>query len=230
MGTKFPNWGVSSLEDKPEMKFKEPIENLLAQKSKIKILRFLLKTGMEFTGREIARNIKMDHKTCHRALGELSQPGVVFVNHTGSSVLYKINQKNMLVIELLIPLFKKEENLLKTIAQFLVKKIRIPILSAMLFGSIAQNHARETSDVDILIITSNKKTQKAVAAALAHLEFDFIQKFGNMLSPLIITKNELLNKLKGKDKLITTILRTGKVISGKTSEELINLGSKEHPA
>jgi|GEM_PF-1515187 len=212
------------------MKFKEPIENLLAQKSKIKILRFLLKTGMEFTGREIARNINMDHKTCHSALSELSQPGVVFANHTGSSVLYKINQKNMLVTELLIPLFRKEENLLKTIAQFLVKKIRIPILSAMLFGSIAQNHARETSDVDILIITSDKKTQKAVVAALARLEFDFIQKFGNMLSPLVITQNELLNKLKEKDKLITTILRTGKTISGKTSEELIDLGSKKHPA
>jgi predicted nucleotidyltransferase len=230
MGTKLPNWGFPSLEDKPKMKFKEPIENLLAQKSKIKILRFLLKTGMEFTGREIARNINMDHKTCHHALSELSQSGVVFANHSGSSVLYKINQKNMLVTELLIPLFKKEENLLKTIAQFLVKKIRIPILSVMLFGSIAQNSARETSDVDILIITADKKIQKAVVAALANLEFDFIQKFGNMLSPLVITQNELLNKLREKDKLITTILRTGKVISGKTSEELINLGSKNHPA
>lgn len=207
------------------MKFRDTLENLLAQKSKIKILRFLFKNKLELTGREMARSIKMDHKTCHRSLKELSEQGVVLVNNTGGGVLYKINEKNLLVKELLYPLFEKESRLIKVMSQSLINKLKIPLLSAVLFGSIVQGKERPTSDVDLLLIVSDKKRKERVKGALSDFEYDFICEFGNMLSPIILTLAELRNKIKTKNRLIAGILRMGDSIAGKSVEELKNLVS-----
>lgn len=210
------------------MRFNDTLENLLAQKSKVKILRFLLKSRLEITGREIARVINMDHKTCHRSLKELSQQGVVLLNHSGGGILYKLNDKNLLVKKLLIPLFEREKNLPQIISNSLVKRIKIPIVSIILFGSITTEKERATSDVDLLIIVSNKSRKEAVQNKLSQVEYDFICKFGNMLSPMILTQEELQKKLVKKDKLIIGILRTGRSILGKSTEELIKSNAQKH--
>lgn len=207
------------------MKFKDTLENLLAQKSKIKILRFLLKSKLELTGREVARSIKMDHKTCHHSLRELSQQGVILLNHTGGGVLYKINDKNLLVKELLIPLFDKEKKLLRTMSRSLINKLKTPMISVILFGSLIRGTERPTSDVDLLIVVSNKERKEAIKTALSQIEFDFICGFGNMLSPIILTSDEFRARLRRKDKLIRRILRSGSSIYGKSIEGLIKLGT-----
>ncbi|MCX5751247.1 MAG: nucleotidyltransferase domain-containing protein [Candidatus Saganbacteria bacterium] len=210
------------------MKFKDTLENLLAQKSKVKILRFLLKTRLESMGREIARAIKMDHKTCHRALKELAQQGVILLNNTNSGVLYKINDKNLLVKELLAPLFERENRLIELMALSLTKRIKTPFISVVLFGSVAGGKERAASDVDILIVASNKKRKKEIENALSLLEFDFIHQFGNMLSPVVLSLDNFRSRLRKRDPFLLGVLRIGAPIAGKSPQELIKIGSKKH--
>jgi predicted nucleotidyltransferase/DNA-binding HxlR family transcriptional regulator len=212
------------------MRFKDTIENLLAQKSKVKILRFLLKHSLESTGREIARAIKMDHKTCHRALKELAQQGVVLLNHTNSGVLYKINNKNLLVQELLAPLFNKEYRLIEIMARSLAKRIKTPFISAILFGSVAGGKERPASDIDILIIVSTGKRKKEIEDGLSRTDLSFVRQFGNMLSPVVLSLEDFRARLRKRDSLLMEILRVGIPIVGKPPRELIKLGSKKHTA
>ena len=206
------------------MRYKDTLENLLAQKSKLKILRLLFKGAIERTGREIARSIRMDHKTCHRALRELAQQGVVIVTHTGGGDLYKLNTRNLLVRKILNPLFETEKNLLRTMAKLLVKRLGFPITSIILFGSTAKGLDRPTSDVDVLILIPQSKRKKEAEDRLNQIEFNFIAEFGNMLSPIVLPVSEFSRRYKKGDKLLREILRTGEVIAGKSIEEVRRLG------
>lgn len=89
------------------------MESLLAQKSKIKVLRLLLsQNSSPITGREMSRQTGLDHKTCHKALKEFCLLGVARVTHASNSNLYRLNPKNYLVNQVILPLFEIERKVL----------------------------------------------------------------------------------------------------------------------
>jgi DNA-binding IclR family transcriptional regulator len=89
------------------------LENLLAQKSKIKVLRLLLsQNSSPITGREMSRQTGLDHKTCHKALKEFALLGVVRMVQDSNSNLYRLNPKNYLVSQVILPLFEIEKKVL----------------------------------------------------------------------------------------------------------------------
>lgn len=105
MGTKFPKGGGITRD-------RNSLEDLLAQRSKIKVLRFLLGNREAVSGREMARLTGLDHKTCHRALKDFSRHGIVLVTHASNRNLYRLNSENHLVNKIIYPLFEKERTIL----------------------------------------------------------------------------------------------------------------------
>lgn len=203
------------------MRFTNILEDILGHKSKIKALRYLLNSKLELTGRQLSRVIGIHHRTCHTALKELASFGIVIMHQTGKAIVYKINDKNLLVEKVLKPIFGLEKNLLSQTITMILEDIRVRIISAVVFGSVASSSERGTSDIDVLFLVSSEKEQSKLLAGLEKIEYDFILKYGNMLSPLVLTMSEFYSRLRQKDVLIQNIIQKGKSVYGKTIQEVL---------
>lgn len=203
------------------MKFTNILEDILGHKSKIKILRYLISSKLELAGREISRVIGIHHRTCHAALKELASFGVVVMRRSGAAIAYKLNDNNLLVKEILIPIFALEKDLLPRVISLILKDVHIRVISAIVFGSVSASRERGTSDVDVLFLVLSKKDQAALIEKFEKVEYDFILKYGNMFSPLVLTKHEFYRRLKHKDRLMRNIIQKGKAVYGKTIQEVL---------
>ena len=87
------------------MRIYNKLDEILSQKSKIKILRFLFARRDEHTGRGISKEIKMSPSSVHRALKEMEKEGMVSARRKGNAVLYKLREDNYFVKKILAPLF-----------------------------------------------------------------------------------------------------------------------------
>lgn len=203
------------------MKFTNALNSILGHKSKVKILRYLLNTKLELTGRELSRAVGMHHRTCHSALQELASFGIVDMRQAGRAIVYKINDNNLIVQQALRPIFNLERDLLPQTIKILLKNIRVRIISGIVFGSIASSLERATSDVDVLFLVSSKKEQQKLMDDIEKREYNFILQYGNRLSPLVLTLNEFYKRLKQRDKLIQDIIQKGKSVYGKTIQEVL---------
>lgn len=204
------------------MRFTNVLEGILGHKSKIKALRYLLNTRIEPTGRQLSRAIGIHHRTAHAALKELASFGIVTMHQTGKAIVYKINNNNLLVKKILKPIFVLEKNLLSQTITTAIKNIRMRIISIIVFGSVASSSERGTSDIDVLFLVSSRQEQNRLITYLEKIEYDFILKYGNMLSPLVLSIDEFYTRLKKKDALIQNIMRQGKAVYGKTIQEVIS--------
>lgn len=203
------------------MKFGNILEDILGHKSKIKVLRYLLNTKLELTGRQLSRTVGIHHRTVHEALKELASFGVVVMHQTGKAVVYKINNNNLLVEKILKPIFELERNLLSQTIATILKKIHFRIISVIVFGSVASSTERGTSDLDALFLVSSKKEKSKLEEFFQKIEYDFMLRYGNMLSPLVLTIDEFYRRLKQKDNLIQNIIHKGKSVYGKTVQEVL---------
>lgn len=203
------------------MRFTNILEDILGHKSKIKVLRYLLNTKLELTGRQLSRIVGIHHRTCHAALKELASFGIVLMHQAGKAIVYRINNNNLLVERILKPIFGLEKDLLSQTIATILKNIRIRIISAIVFGSVASSSERGTSDIDVLFLVSSKKERIQLIESLEKIEYDFILKYGNMLSPLVLTIAEFHKRLRLKDKLIQSIIQKGKPVYGKTIQEVL---------
>lgn len=198
-----------------------PLDNILGQYSKVKILRFLVKSQAQLNGREIAKNVGLSHVKAHTALKDLSKQSVVNMRSVGSSLVYWLNEENLLVKEIIRPAFEKERDVFGHIARIILGKIKPPRpLSIILFGSFANDNASADSDIDILVVHSLNKNKLLIMKELSEAEKKITSLFGNHLASVPLRIDEFKKKLKKRDSFINEIIRTGKVIYGRSISEL----------
>lgn len=203
------------------MKFTNILEDILGNKPKIKALRYLINSGLELTGRQLSGIIGIHHRTCHTALKGLASFGIVIMHQTGKAIIYKINEKNLLVEKILKPIFRIEKNLLSQSIALIIKHIHVHIISAIVFGSVVSSFERGTSDVDVLFLVSSKSEKYKLIKGLERIEYKFILEYGNMLSPIVLTISEFYKKLSQKNRLIQDIIQKGRSVYGKTIQEVL---------
>lgn len=205
----------------------KPLDDILGQCSKVKILRFLVKSQAHLNGREIAKNVGLSHVKAHTALKDLTKQGMVNMRSVGSSLVYWLNEEHFLVKEIIRPAFEKEEGLFKYVAHIILKEISAPRpLNIILFGSFVKGNASADSDIDVAIVYPRSKSKSLIAKELFEAEKRVTSLFGNHLASVPLSINEFQNKLKKKDTFINEIIRSGKVIYGKNISELISLNGK----
>lgn len=204
-----------------ELLLDRPLDNILGQYSKVKILRFLIKSQAELNGREIAKNVGLSHVKAHTALKDLTRHGIVNMRSVGSSLVYWLNEDHFLVKEIIRPAFEKEEGVFGHIVRIILKEIKPPRpLSIILFGSFAKGGASADSDIDIVIVYPRSKNKSLISKELSEAEKKITALFGNHLSCVPLSINEFHNKLKKKGAFINEVIRTGKVIYGSSVSEL----------
>lgn len=206
-----------------------PLERLLGQASKIRILRFLVASDLELNGREIATAAGLSHVKVHTALKELNQYNVVEMRRAGKAILYRLNLKNILVKKMIIPLFEKEARLKNMLAEIVMAHLKRPApKSVILFGSFATSRARPDSDIDLLIIAAKKGDVRGLEKGLRKSEISVTIGFGNHLAPILMDAAEFKARFKKGERFARDIARDGKVISGESINDLVKPDDKTH--
>ena len=204
------------------MKFKYPLDTILGQRSKIRILRLLSFEQGQLTIRGIAQKIGLTVPNVSRALRELEIEGIVISQQTGKAIPYSLNKKHYLVNSVVLPMFKKETAIKKELVKFLKRRLDQPIESFILFGSLARKQEKAISDIDILFVIADKLDKKLIEKEILAQNADIVYRFGNSISPIVMTISEFLTKTKKKDSLLSEILKEGEILDGKIISELLS--------
>ncbi|MCG2676957.1 winged helix-turn-helix domain-containing protein, partial [bacterium] len=91
------------------MRIHNVLDKILNQEVKIRILRFFCLNEQVLSGRQLAKELKINLVTCHKALQELQNEGVLNLIIGGRSHLYSLNSDNYVVKKILNPLYGKED-------------------------------------------------------------------------------------------------------------------------
>ncbi|MDH5662380.1 MAG: nucleotidyltransferase domain-containing protein [Elusimicrobiota bacterium] len=207
------------------MRVHDPLDKILNNELKIKILRFLCKTDAEWSGRQIAQEIKVSPAACHKALRELNNERALLLRSIGRSYLYRLNKENLIISEMLKPLFERESKIPDDVYRAIVKNISSLVIkdiaSIAVFGSIKRRKERPTSDIDLLVLVRNPEDKRKVEEDFGKVNEKIIGKFGNTISSYIQTIEEFELKYKRGLALVKNILKSHKLLFGKPLEELL---------
>lgn len=208
------------------MKITNPLNGILNNETKIKILRFLFRTNAEWNGRQIARQIKVTPAATHKALQDLHKEGVLILHNIGKTHVYILNKGNFAVTDILKPLFEKENKILSHILGIVrrkisASKIRKHIKSVALFGSVSYRKDRSTSDIDLAVIIDNIKFKPKTELLFEEIDRKISKDFGNIVSPYIQTEKSFNYNYRRGLALIKNIMKSQKLIYGSRLETII---------
>jgi len=207
------------------MRVHDPLDKILNNELKIKILRFLCKTEAEWSGRQIAQEIKVSPAACHKALRELNNEKALLLRSIGRSYLYRLNKENLIISDLLKPLFQRESKIPDDVYRAIVRNISSLVIkdiaSIAVFGSMKKGKERPTSDIDLLVLVKNPKDRRKVEEDFGKVNEKIIGKFGNTISSYIQTVEEFKLKYKRGLALVKNILKSHRLLFGKPLKELL---------
>jgi predicted nucleotidyltransferase len=188
------------------MVFHKPILDVLNSKTKQNIVLFLLKHEALMSEREIAAVSGVSHMSINRIMPELAQMNFVHILRTGRSHLWRVNRDSYAYQALAgifqlpagsqVPLQDLKKTILSHLPLSLIEKIT-------LFGSIAQGTEQFNSDIDLCIQVKKGREKQNIEQAIERLGLLCLEKYGNVLSPYILSDSGL--KRKGRLKLISSI-------------------------
>jgi len=203
------------------MRFQRILDSILSQKTKVKILRYLVSQDVEHSGREIARGSVVNHWQCNKILKELHQEGILTLRKFSNTYLYGLKRDTYIAKELIVPLFSREKSLIENLALELKSLKFKGIISVILFGSLANGKEKPHSDIDVLVIVDDKEDKKIIEREIENKNEYFRRYYGNDISPYILNKSEFKKRYASGDKLLSSVIKTGRYIFGKTIGEII---------
>ena len=193
------------------MLFHNYVEVLLGSKVKVKVLRTLWKhRGKEFTIRELASYLQISHMGVRKALSDLEKMNVISIRAVGKSHAVRLNTESY-IMPLIESVFIFEDETLEGLVELLTKRLSVPeVVSAALFGSIAQREETPLSDIDILIVSNQREKVEEI---ISELQREIALKFGSALSPYYLTENDLEERK--ATPLVQQILQAHLLVCGK---------------
>jgi predicted nucleotidyltransferase len=194
--------------------------DILGNKSVLRILKTLLRyKGKILTIRELAATSNLSHPEVSALVKTLESRRIVSVQYVGRAHQVSLNENSYFLKSIVEPLFLAEKNtlssLIATIKRYFSKDKRF--LSVAIFGSVARGLEKATSDIDLLVITEHKDD---ALTSISRANSTVISKFGHAISPLIMTKEELLQK--NNSALVKSIVDAHLQVSGKDLGEIVS--------
>lgn len=163
------------------MQYSSFIEHIAGNRTKIQILRIFYQFPEKmWTARELAKYIRTYHTTVLDNLLDLMDFGIVKIGMHGHGKVLQVNKKNFIFKEMLCPLFEKEkrsrEELISSLKELVIEK---ETKLCVLYGSIAEQKEKPNSDIDLLIVTSQKEKAEE---RIMKKQSEIVERFGNELS------------------------------------------------
>jgi predicted nucleotidyltransferase len=203
------------------MQFRQVLTEILGGRPKVDLLRLLVRTRGEHSGRDLARLLGLNHKTCHAALRSLAAQGVVGSRRLGTAYAYSLRDRHPVVRDILEPAFAREERLAEVYVREAVRKAGPPPLSAVLFGSVARGAERAESDVDVLFVVKDAASKAAKKRALDAAAGELAAIYGSAPQFVVEDLPSFRRKVAAGDPFLSAVLREGRVVLGKPFAELL---------
>lgn len=193
------------------MRWTHPLDEILASRAKVRLLRSLHSADQPLSGRAAARATGLSHTAALRALDELYAQNVLSLAAGAGGMRFRLNHDHVLVSDGLVPLLMLEQALDDRLAEFILE--RAPgALSIVLFGSSALGDDSETSDLDVFVVVPDDTESEHVFEELAGSEAG--SRFGKRLGPVVWTVSRLRRAHRSGDRLLASILENGRVLAG----------------
>ncbi len=198
--------------------------DVLGSRHRLALLRYLTTHQGAFTGRELARAVGFEPKRASLALRRLVDEGFVHRQRAGRAFLYSINDDHYLVSEGLVPVFRTEQRWAESLGAEVRHIIGPSVASVILYGSWARGTADESSDIDLLIVLRRAADKRSVEARLAEHYERLTGRFTRPVSLLVLSRQELRNRVLRSNTLVSEITEQGRVLAGKSLAELLAHG------
>ncbi|MDG6940051.1 MAG: MarR family transcriptional regulator [Nitrososphaerota archaeon] len=200
------------------MALRNYVVEVLGSKATVRVLKALLTyRGKTFTIRELARTAGLSHPGVSKAAKELERRGIVRLQPVGRAQQVSLNEESYVLKSLIEPLFKAEErtleSLISTIRPFFDDE---KISSVAIFGSVAAGKEGGSSDVDLLVVTRDRKLAYDRVARAGAVT---LSKFGIALSPLVLAEKDFARR--HDRELGKSILRSYMLVSGRDLKETV---------
>lgn len=175
------------------MVFHSPLLTFLDSKTKQKIIGFLLKHEALMSEREIAAVSGVSHMSINRIMRELAKTNFVHFVRAGRVHLWRVNRASY-AFRFLSGLFttlSQNTAPLEDLKKTILEKLSLSsIENLILFGSVAAGKERFDSDIDLFIQVKDESKKQEIAQAVEGLALLCLEKYGNPLSPYILTEKE----------------------------------------
>jgi len=197
-----------------QMLYHNYLEMLLGSRVKVKVLRTLCRhRGKEFTIRELAEFLNVSHMGVRKALNDLYKVNAIRIRVIGKSHTIALNAESY-AGDLADKVFRTEEETLGELVKLLKKGLSDPaITSALIFGSVARGEEDPLSDIDLFILTKDKEKAEV---AISELQREVSNRFGNAISPYILSQGQLADK--DKSQILEEIRKKHIVVRGEPLE------------
>ena len=175
------------------MVFHKPLLTVLDSKTKQKIIGFLLKHEALMSEREIAAVSGVSHMSINRIMRELAEINFVHFFRAGRAHLWRINRGSYAfhILSGLFNTLSQKTEPLEDLKRAIREKLSLPFIeNLILFGSVAKGTERFDSDIDLYIQVKDESKKQEIEQAVEGLVLFCLERYGNPLSPYILTEKE----------------------------------------
>ena len=183
------------------------LEKLFGTKLKINVLRTLYKfKDRSFTLRELSKFSNVTHQGLLKVLDDFNGMNIIKMERIGRAIVIKFNKNSFLTG--ILNIYKQESDTINELISIIRNYFNHKdFISVALFGSIVKGDENFNSDIDLLIITSNKELANKKNEKC---NIKIIERFGNVIMPYTLTKNEFK-----KSNIKNSIIKNHILINGK---------------
>jgi len=206
------------------VRFHEPFNEIFGRPSKVALLRYLVLYWRETTGRDLARSVGLDHKTCLDALRDLVRNDIIRQRGIGRAWAFSLNHGFPIVKDVLEPLFEWERDILDRLARDLRKALGRDALAIFLYGSTAKGTDKAESDVDLLIVARDRASIRVLEEKSDASSARLMANYSRVPQHLFMDVRTFRAKFMKSDRFLTEILRTGRLLDGLHVQELFKHG------
>lgn len=219
----FQNWTTRLIpETVSDMNFSSPL-SAFSPPTMARALEVLAGTTRPLTGREIHRLAGQGGvASMWRALGRLTEQGIVTADHRGRAIYYTANRDHLAwpAIEALVRIRAQLiARLAETIGAWAIQP-----LHASLFGSTARGDGDTGSDIDLLLVRPDglgQVDEDAWEEQLSDMRRAVIRWTGNNCQTFQVDRVRLLEHVTARDPLVDAWLRDGVELAGTPLTDLI---------
>ncbi|MCX6136892.1 MAG: nucleotidyltransferase domain-containing protein [Ignavibacteriales bacterium] len=184
--------------------------------SEIAALRVLQDAPHGINGREIARIAAMSHRSCHQALTQLEQLGIVRRVRGGRDHIFSLNRKHYLVNKGILPLLESERSFSEMIFDVLRQSFRKTAVSAIVFGSVARKDETPESDLDLCLIARTITEKNSLEYQARALAPRLLELYNVKLSAVVFTLADFRSKAKAVKPPVADIMTEGILLTGES--------------
>lgn len=200
--------------------FRRPLDEIFAAPSHVAVLRALLDTAQGLSGRETGRVAGVSHVAAARALGRLEDCGVVQRLGSGKTQLFRLNESNVLVTELIRPLLLAERRMFARMLDLIRGVVEDTGASVVMFGSTARDEELPDSDLDLLFVARTANERDAMHELAARVAEAIERQLGFPVSALVMTLTELRRRARKGDPFVNALLDEGIAVTGDDLREV----------